>query len=132
MARLVLVPADDSERASPESGLACDDGIDNDGDQFADFPDDPGCPFSWATPEDPQCDDGADNDQNGLTDFADPKCQANWPYWEKPVCGLGAELALLLPLLAAWRRHRAGSGHSHGGGASKVTIDLNVSKRFPS
>ena len=99
--------ADDSERASPESELACDDGIDNDGDQLADHPADPGCPFSWAELEDPQCDDGIDNDQNGATDFADSKCQPNWPYWEKtPYCGLGAELVLALPLLASWRRRR--------------------------
>ncbi len=99
--------ADDSERASPESGLACDDGIDNDGDQLADYPADPGCPFSWATIENPQCDDGIDNDQNGFTDFADSKCQPNWPYWEMSPCGLGAELVLVLPLLASWRRRRA-------------------------
>jgi CSLREA domain-containing protein len=101
--------ADDSERAAPGSRFACDDGIDNDGDQLIDYPEDPGCPFSYATIENPQCDDGVDNDQNGFTDFADAKCQPSWPYWEKRPCGLGVELALVLPLLAlgAHRSHRA-------------------------
>jgi hypothetical protein len=90
-------------------GPQCNDGIDNDGDGFIDYPDDPGCPFSYATIENPQCDDAIDNDQNGSTDFADSKCQPSWPYWETPPCGLGAELALVLPLiaLAASRRRRA-------------------------
>jgi beta-glucosidase len=91
------------------AAFACDDGVDNDGDGFIDYPDDPGCPFSDATIENPQCDDGVDNDGNGFTDFADSKCQPSWPYWETPPCGLGAELALVLPLisLAASRRRRA-------------------------
>ena len=90
---------------------ACSNGIDDDGDQLADYPDDPGCPFSYATIENPQCDDGVDNDANGLVDRDDPKCQnPSWPYWEQtPTCGLGAELALLMPLLglAASRRRCA-------------------------
>jgi hypothetical protein len=102
-------PSDVSERAEPGSRLQCDDGIDNDGDGLIDYPDDPGCPFPYATIENPQCDDGIDNDGNGFTDFADSKCQASWPYWEKPSCGLGAELIVVLPLisLVARRRRRA-------------------------
>ena len=69
-----------------------------------DYPDDPGCPLPYAFPEDPLCDDGVDNDQNGMTDFDDPKCSPNWPYWEISPCGMGAELALLLPLFAIRRR----------------------------
>jgi hypothetical protein len=102
-------PSDLSERAEPGSQYQCDDGIDNDADGFVDAPDDPGCPFSYATIENPQCDDGADNDGNGVTDFADSKCTPAWPYWETPPCGLGAELALVMPLLGlvASRRRRA-------------------------
>ncbi len=53
---------------------ACGDGVDNDGDGRADFPEDPGC----ASPEDPseldpveppQCADGVDNDGDGRIDF---------------------------------------------------------------
>ncbi len=65
---------------------ACSDGVDNDGDTFVDFPNDPHC---WG-PEDHfednfnlspgaranfQCDDGLDNDLDGLFDFPDdPNC----------------------------------------------------------
>jgi predicted alpha/beta superfamily hydrolase len=85
----------------------CSDGIDNDSDGHADS-DDPGCPSDFAWPENPQCDDEVDNDANGLVDLDDPKCQnPHWPYWEKPpACGLGAELAVLLPAISflRWRR----------------------------
>lgn len=94
--------SDESERGSH----ACDDGDDNDGDGLSDFPADPGCPLPYAHPENPGCNDGADNDLDGLTDFDDPECTTNWPYWEKSPCGLGAELALALPLVAIWRRRR--------------------------
>ncbi len=91
-------------------GRACTDGLDNDGDGLVDMAD-PGCPFPFASPENPQCDDGLDNDGNGLVDFADSKCQPEWPYWEKtPACGLGAEVALLMGALLRMRRRfkRAG------------------------
>ena len=82
----------------------CSDGIDNDGDGLADAGD-PGCPVALAWPENPQCDDGVDNDTNGLVDLDDPKCQnPDWPYWEARPCGLGAELAVLLPTIAFLRR----------------------------
>jgi hypothetical protein len=91
----------------PGTRPACADGIDDDGDGLADMAD-PGCPFPAASPENPQCDDGIDNDQNGSIDFADSKCRPDWPYWETPPCGLGAELILVLPWLAraASRRRR--------------------------
>jgi hypothetical protein len=84
---------------------------------------DPGCKNpTWFT-ESPQCQDGADNDADGGTDYdaglsrngytdptgPDPQCVGR-PYrnCEKPSCspcGLGAELALLLPpLMWLWRR----------------------------
>jgi hypothetical protein len=87
----------------------CSDGEDNDGDGSIDM-DDPGCIVPYGSPENPQCDNGIDDDQNGLVDADDPKCTANWPYWEAPLaCGLGAEMAVLVPLirLAARRRRRS-------------------------
>ncbi len=48
-----------------------------------------------------QCNDGLDNDDDGLTDYPeDPDCQRAFDYTESPAaCGLGFELALLLPLV---------------------------------
>ena len=103
------------------AGPACSNHIDDDGDGLVDM-EDPGCPFPEASPENPECDDGIDNDGNGLVDFADPKCSAAWPYWEEapplsafqppPVCGVGMELALVMPLLGWWhvRRRQARRG----------------------
>jgi len=92
---------DDSEHAATRP---CDDGADNDGDGLGDYPADPGCPFPLGSPENPACDDGIDNDSDGAIDFADPTCLRVWPYWETVPCGVGSELALVLPLLAAARR----------------------------
>ncbi|MCP3986940.1 MAG: hypothetical protein GY723_21340 [bacterium] len=47
----------------------CGDGLDNDGDGFADFPLDPGCRDASDAIEDPQCQDGIANDGDGLIDF---------------------------------------------------------------
>ena len=94
---------DDPSEKTPR--LACDDGIDNDGDGKIDMLD-PGCPFPHATYEDPPCDDGIDNNGDGKIDFDDPNCTREWPYWEKTTCGLGAELVLVMPLLAWARRRR--------------------------
>ena len=48
-----------------------------------------------------QCSDGLDNDADGLADWPeDPDCQRAFDYTESPMaCGLGFELALLLPLV---------------------------------
>ena len=95
----------------------CSDGVDNDGDGRIDL-DDPGC-TSASDPSEHDarfaCDDGIDNDGDGLVDFADPVCQRSWPYWESappasafqppPTCGVGAELALAMPILG-WLRRR--------------------------
>jgi hypothetical protein len=104
---------DTSER---ESGLACDDGTDQDADGLADFPADPGCRDAFSTTERPQCDDGIDNDGDGRIDWdggpsggpADSSCGGHgWGPREKLTrCGLGFELALVLPLLATLRRRR--------------------------
>jgi len=104
---------------------ACADGLDNDGDGLVDYPEDPGCRDAKSVREDPQCQDGINNDGDGLIDFdgglsvlgyaatePDPQCVGKpWQNREKTgsnVCGLGAELAFLLPLLI-WLRRRRGS-----------------------
>lgn len=99
---------------------ACDDGEDNDGDGLVDYPNDPGCMLPADPVEDPACQDGSDNDGDGKVDFdgglsalgyvaaeADPQCGYGWQMRERPSCGLGSELALLLPLLI-WLRRRRG------------------------
>ncbi len=52
---------------------ACSDGVDNDGDTFIDFPNDPGCGSYTDDDENdapiPQCSDGIDNDSDGLIDY---------------------------------------------------------------
>jgi hypothetical protein len=51
--------------------------VDNDGDGFVDFPDDPGCADADGASESPPCSDGVDNDGDGRVDFpSDPECQA--------------------------------------------------------
>jgi probable HAF family extracellular repeat protein len=94
---------------------ACDDGADNDGDGLVDLQD-PGCPVWASALEDPECDDGIDNDGDGGVDAADSGCTPEWPFWESRPCGIGAELVLVLPLLAgstlrrrAIRRLRSGT-----------------------
>jgi hypothetical protein len=96
--------------------LPCDDGIDNDGDGLTDFPNDLGCASpTWAL-EDPQCSDDVNNDGDGLIDWdgggvgdPDPQC-LDAPYRNREApnkgCGLGLEIAVLLPLLMAGARRR--------------------------
>ncbi len=99
---------------------SCDDGEDNDGDGLVDYPNDPGCAQAIDFLEDPACQDGDDNDSDGKIDFdgglsalgyvaaePDPQCAYGWQMRERTSCGLGAELALLLPLLI-WLRGRRG------------------------
>ena len=55
---------------------------------------------------DPQCDDGIDNDGNGRIDFpSDPHCLSLGGR-ELRGCGLGSEVALLIPLLRFCARRR--------------------------
>jgi hypothetical protein len=122
--------SDGSERAD---ALACDDGLDNDADGLADFSPtpgagDPGCLDPGWPRENPQCQDGLNNDpgQDALIDFdggasaglppeqqtePDPQC-AGAPWRDQEAaqavtgCGIGPELLILVPLLAAARRRR--------------------------
>jgi len=95
----------------------CSDGIDNDGDGKIDFPADPGCVDASSDSEDPACNNGRDDDGDGLLDFdggsagaADAFCTSATRSAEAqapaPGCGIGPELAVLVPLLAALRRRR--------------------------
>ena len=76
-----------------------------------------GCASPLGAVEDPACDDGFDNDRDGSTDadgggtgIADASCQGVASRGVEVAgnvgCGLGPELALLVPLLAALRRRR--------------------------
>jgi PKD repeat protein len=118
--------AADIDERSP--ALPCDNGIDDDGDGYVDFGvpagsgllPDPGCRNPSSTLEDPQCQDGLDNDQMSGLDFdggaslhdgipistADPQCTKAYRTSEQASisCGLGTELAFVLPLLGALSR----------------------------
>jgi hypothetical protein len=92
----------------------CNDGLDNDGDGLVDYGVDPGCRNrqEWAS-ENPACNDGEDNDGDTLVDLADPECAVSPAWWTDEAvaypsgCGLGVELVLVIPPLAALRRRRA-------------------------
>ncbi|HEY8154758.1 MAG TPA: trypsin-like serine protease [Myxococcota bacterium] len=95
----------------------CIDGLDNDGDGLVDYGTDPGCRNrqEWVR-EDPACDNGIDDDGDSLVDAADPECAASPAWWTDegapyPTgCGIGFELVLVIPPLAALRRRRARTG----------------------
>jgi hypothetical protein len=91
---------------------ACDDDLDNDGDGASDLAD-AGCNVATGRKENPQCSDGVDNDNDLKLDFdgggltvPDPQCagQAFRDKEKASSCGIGFELALLLPVLEARRR----------------------------
>ncbi len=55
----------------------CNDGLDNDGDSYTDFPSDPGCSSKTDNNErnvNIECDDGVDNDNDGNVDMNDAGC----------------------------------------------------------
>ena len=96
---------------------ACSDGVDNDADGLADYPNDPGCVSPLSEWEVPLCDDGFDNDLDGDVDTEDGQCSASSQNIESEsvdlrdvdagdeiFCGLGAEVAFILPLFMQLRR----------------------------
>jgi hypothetical protein len=88
--------------------LACDNGLDDDGDGLADV-DDPGCRDAASNTESPACNDGVDNDGDGSVDLDDPGCRgvASNVAEQPRRCGLlGAEPLALLGALALRRRRR--------------------------
>jgi hypothetical protein len=112
---------------SIDVSVECSDGVDNDGDGYTDYPDDPACMNALFLREAAQCQDGLDNDGLQGTDFdggasilgpggvdpngADPQCLAKpWRNLERvSTCGLGYELAPLMAGLLALRRRRRAS-----------------------
>ena len=107
--------SDDDESVPP---TPCNDGLDNDGDGLIDYPADPGCLDDASNLENPKCDDDLDNDGDGKIDWdggagfgtPDPECEVAFQGRETPSspasCGLGTELAFVLPLLGALSRRR--------------------------
>lgn len=90
---LVLVVAMVFSSVNSVTGKAtvaqCNDGIDNDGDTFIDYPDDPGCNKPGDNNEHNHkiaCDDGKDNDNDSLIDYPkDPGCSSPLDKDEKDV-----------------------------------------------
>jgi hypothetical protein len=116
-------PGGDATIAFSLAWPVCGDALDNDGDGLTDFPDDPGCEAVTASREHAKCQDGVNNDpaQDAFIDFdgglsvlgyaataPDPQCTQAWRNREHVGgrCGLGAELALLAPVLVALRARR--------------------------
>jgi len=93
----------------------CQDGVDNDGDAGIDF--DGGQSIHGACTGEPGgCPPGVSDPEADGVPNPDPTCGGR-PQWisetSKP-CGLGIELALLLPALQAWRRSRRSASRARG------------------
>ena len=71
----------------------CQDGIDNDGDDLVDYPQDKGCSAADDLSERRECNDGYDNDGDGITDFAggDLGCPTNNSTLEDGQCDDGRD-----------------------------------------
>ncbi len=89
----------------------CNDGVDNDGDTFTDWPNDPGC-LNLSDPDEaddcpggascPECGNGIDDDGDTLIDYpADPGCQHAADGNEIDECITGVEVLELDPELGA-------------------------------
>jgi hypothetical protein len=91
----------------PTENPDCDDDLDNDGDGLVDYPLDPGCARASQPTEAPACNNHVDDDGDGRVDHPDdPTCTSASVATESDrSCGLGFELALVLPLWQ-WRRRR--------------------------
>ena len=80
LAIVLVVPVAYAPRGGNGGGgpRECNDGIDNDGDGFTDYPDDRGCSGKGDRSElnsNIECDDGIDNDGDTFTDYPDdPGC----------------------------------------------------------
>jgi len=99
-------------------GSACANGVDDDGDGFVDFPEDPGCRDATNVSESAKCQNGRDDDADGRIDYdggaslnggiplapPDPACRSAWIETEVSSCGLGAELVVALALASRLRR----------------------------
>jgi alpha-tubulin suppressor-like RCC1 family protein len=75
------------------SGPACANGLDDDGDGFADA-DDPGCDGAEDASEQTTrfaCDNGLDDDGDGLVDASDPGCPSPFASLENPSCDDGID-----------------------------------------
>ncbi len=78
-----LIDMDDPDCSEPNDTLeeaSCGDGIDNDGDGWTDFPEDPGCSDAGSSDEGglsylSDCNDGIDDDGDGMVDSEDPGCE---------------------------------------------------------
>lgn len=95
-ALVLLMLASPVTAARPdESRAQCSDGVDNDNDGLADYPDDPGCDNRKDNNEYvPVCSDGIDNDNDGTTDYPDdPDCTGPWHPHESavPPCSDGVD-----------------------------------------
>jgi hypothetical protein len=71
----------------------CEDGVDNNGNQLTDWPNDPGCVNAADVSEKPiPCDDGVDNDEDGAVDYLDDiGCRDLWGMIENPQCSDGLD-----------------------------------------
>ena len=68
---MASLPAADPAAAKKLATYECNDGVDNDGDGYTDYGDDPACWAPYVDTEIPECSDGIDNDGNGLIDYPD-------------------------------------------------------------
>lgn len=66
-----------SEFVAAQQQAQCNDGVDNDGDGKADYPDDEGCTGLEDVAEEFACKDGYDNDNDGAVDGKDAQCSSD-------------------------------------------------------